>query len=80
MRESARVSGCQIGGTHLSLATGELDVDETAGVCDSLLGTALRSLLLLLLLDLNTTHISDYPENLQYPAPAPLKPIPSPPS
>ena len=39
-------------GVHLPLATGEGDVDETASVCDSLLGAALGRLLLLLRLDL----------------------------
>ena len=39
-------------GVHLPLATGHGDVDETAGVCDSLLRAALGRLLLLLWLDL----------------------------
>ena len=39
-------------GVHLSLATGEGDVHETASVCESLLGTALGGLGLLLLLNL----------------------------
>jgi hypothetical protein len=39
-------------GVHLALAAGQCNVDETAGVSESLLRTALRSLLLLLLLDL----------------------------
>jgi hypothetical protein len=39
-------------GVHLALATSKSNVDETAGVCKSLLRAALRSLLLLLLLDL----------------------------
>ena len=39
-------------GVHLSLATGEGDVDETAGVCEPLLGAALGGLLLLLGLNL----------------------------
>lgn len=38
--------------TDLALAAGHGDVDETASVNESLLGAALRSLLLLLLLDL----------------------------
>ena len=38
--------------THLSLATGQGNVDEAAGVCDALLGTALGGLLLLLGLNL----------------------------
>ena len=38
--------------TYLSLATGQSHVDESSGVRESLLGTALRSLGLLLLLDL----------------------------
>lgn len=33
-----------VSGTHLSLATGELDVHETAGVLESLHGTALTKL------------------------------------
>lgn len=37
---------------HLALATSQGDVDETASVSESLLRTALGSLLLLLLLDL----------------------------
>ena len=37
---------------HLSLATGHGDVDEAAGVCDSLLCAALGGLLLLLGLNL----------------------------
>lgn len=37
---------------YLSLASGESDVDESAGVCDSLLRSALRGLGLLLLVDL----------------------------
>lgn len=43
---------------HLSLAAGHGDVDETAGVCDSLLGAALWGLLLLLWLDLYDARIS----------------------
>lgn len=39
---------------YLSLATGEGDVHETAGVRESLLGTALGGLGLLLLLNLFT--------------------------
>jgi hypothetical protein len=39
-------------GVHLALAAGQRDVDETASVSESLLRTALGSLLLLLLLDL----------------------------
>lgn len=39
-------------GVHLSLAAGHGDIDEAAGVRDSLLGAALGSLLLLLWLDL----------------------------
>lgn len=37
---------------HLSLATGEGDVHETASVCEPLLGATLGGLSLLLLLDL----------------------------
>lgn len=39
-------------GTDLSLATSQSDVDETAGVCESLLRAALGGLGLLLFLDL----------------------------
>lgn len=39
--------------TNLPLSSGEGDVDETAGVLNALLGTALRGLLLLLWLDLS---------------------------
>jgi hypothetical protein len=38
--------------TNLPLATGESNVHETAGVCDSLLRSALGGLLLLLRLNL----------------------------
>lgn len=41
-------------GVHLALATGHGDVDETTGVDDPLAGTALRSLGLLLLVDLGS--------------------------
>ena len=41
-----------VGLTYLPLATGESDVHETAGVCDSLLRAALGGLLLLLWLNL----------------------------
>lgn len=37
---------------YLSLATSHCDVHEPTGVCDSLLGSALRGLLLLLRLNL----------------------------
>lgn len=40
--------------SYLALATGEGDVDETAGVDDTLVGTALGLLGLLLLLDLGS--------------------------
>lgn len=43
---------------YLSLATGEGDVHETAGVRESLLGTALGGLGLLLLLNLFTRWVS----------------------
>jgi hypothetical protein len=39
-------------GVHLALAASQRDVDETASVRESLLRTALRGLLLLLLLNL----------------------------
>ena len=39
-------------GIHLALATGQCDIDEAASVREPLLRAALRSLLLLLLLDL----------------------------
>lgn len=39
--------------TNLPLSSGEGDVDETAGVLNALLGTALGGLLLLLRLDLS---------------------------
>ena len=45
-------------GVHLALATGESNVDETASVCESLLRAALRSLLLLLLLDLGGLRLN----------------------
>lgn len=41
-------------GVHLALATGHGDVDETAGVQDTLVGAALGSLLLLLGLNLRS--------------------------
>lgn len=44
----------KIRSTHLSLATSHCDIDESSGVCDSLLRSALRGLLLLLRLDLYT--------------------------
>lgn len=46
-----RLCGTRVG-VHLSLATGEGDVHETASVRESLLGTALGGLGLLLLLNL----------------------------
>lgn len=49
---SSDLSGRTVTKTDLALAASHGDVDETASVSESLLGAALRSLLLLLLLDL----------------------------
>lgn len=51
-RDLEDLSSWTVARTDLALAAGHGDVDETASVSESLLGAALRSLLLLLLLDL----------------------------
>lgn len=64
-----------ISATDLSLATGQSDVHETAGVCESLLRAALGGLGLLLLLDLceQMLSVSDFPfpvvRMFEYPVP-----------
>ncbi len=47
---------------YLSLATGHCHVDESSGVCDSLLRTTLGLLLLLLRLDLEKSALAFVPE------------------
>jgi len=60
-REAARTADCSPCGleSYLSLSTSHGDVDETASVCDSLLGATLGGLLLLLRLNLYASQISD---------------------
>lgn len=53
----------QGGESYLPLATGHGDIDEAAGVCDSLLRAALWRLLLLLWLDLVHPSVSLVPQH-----------------
>lgn len=54
---SLRERGDSLSKSYLALASGEGDVDETAGVCESLLRAALGGLLLLLGLNLGAIAV-----------------------
>lgn len=67
LRPSKDRGGDSLSKSYLALASGEGDVDETAGVCESLLRAALGGLLLLLGLNLGAVAVvSDHDSSFHH--------------